>query len=916
MKSKFVVAGNYAMKADFVTSRLNEGDYDENYEELNNNYKPIGAAVDVVMKKYDVHISWYKKCDDSAVSGEPYTTPCEYDATYHGLTAKGKGINDAEMGIETAGVFSAKDAGSYTASVSKIKTGTDTVMVDGTEYKFDYELNYTLSNSKLEWAIDRRPITVTVGEGNFLSKIYDGNAAFAFDADGYTKSFIADKQNENVVNINVTYLTKYSAFANSHFGYYINNVMAVDKNDVFMPISMISADKVNVTAQSATVFFGNLSMTVNSNGIYNYVIESVADGKIHSNKTGEGDIITPRDVDMRFYNLSHIYNGETFIHEFTYADGINGGVPFKDEYGFTLFMFYNEDVPMKLVQGNNIVGAISIGGNINAGAYKYVVEIKVVDAETDGAENYNITIPNLDDVGYTIEQREIAVNYSALLQSRQSPFTDVGVEIDLEKSSSEPLNKDLIVAGSGGAALSALNALLARDSFALSVSNDWKEGTYDAYTRINGATCLVGETTESALTVFISSNNYKIAAPVLQITYLKIENAEEFKFLINNLDDLLHLDSDSFGLGEARDETGYGSVPTFTQTADIDGVVDGSYTVMPSIRYFRGNYEGQNHFIKSIVSPQNADAQTEDKYYAGFFARITEGSVSNLTLADIQVYGFNNISAAGGFAGLVSADVAVNNVTLNASVYVRVSSDGEAPVNIGGFVGSAENANIDTVYIGVKLSVVNVGSALLNVGGMAGKIDCGRYQSISVFADISVNSQYEGSYFGGIAGYVTGDELTIQEYRYLASSIYLNDGVSAVLCDKAFGSGVADEITGDSYDAFMASADSMKNIITSYMIRAYLLPTGADGTAENPIQITNYRQIPLIIAYPYMNFKLIGEIRSPLKMTTYNRGFYGTINIDDGSIRSYHAENTSDIPLTDAIKKNVVVITVGKKEDA
>ncbi len=909
LKSQFVIAGNYSMTASFTAADENE------YQKLKNNYELSGQTVSVTMKKYVVEILWYKNpLHHPGEEKLPYdnTNPCIYDATTHGLIAEGYGVNPTvPMKINTSGTFEAVDAGYYNANVSSIVTGEEKVTINETVYGFDYDLNYTLTNTNMRWRIAPRPITISAADDNFLSKIYDGSAVFQYNANGYVKGFVADASNDSVGNVQIMYTTDNSAYDNSHFTYFINNVMAVDKDKVFLPITSITADMVNVNATNATVALGGLVMDRNSNGIYNYEINSVSDGIIQTN----ANVITPRSVEMRFQDLSHVYNGQTYSHEFTYAESINGGLQFNQKYGYTLFLFYNESsVRMQLVDGNYLTGSVSIGGNVNAGEYSYVIsDLKVVDAETNGAENYTITISNLDTALYTIEKRHIAVNYSNLLQSRQLAFVDVSAELDISNSDIT----DLIV-GEGENALTALNDLVkVKDGLTISIDNSWKSDTYNAYTRITGNVVLVGEDSDSPLTVFLNSGNYEVDAPVLQITYLQIESASEYKFFINNLDDLLHLDGDCYGLAAVRGESDI--LPTFTQTADIDGLVNGGHAVMPSIRNFRGHYVGDNHSIRNMTIAKIANSSA-DSAYTGFFARITQGSVENLTLINVHVYASSGVSSAGVFAGLIDESVTISNVTVEGTIYADADYGmGEGGVKVGGFVGTALGANVTTANVAVKMTVVNSSSDRLYVGGFAGIIDGGSYENVFIFADVSVSYKTAptlNAYFGGIAGYVTGDENTVSNYRYLTSSVYVNDGESAILYDKAFGNDVTFNTQNSSvYDEFIAADDTLTEMISTYMIRGNLLPSGANGTAANPVTLTNFRQIALILAYPYMHFNVANDIRSPLSITTYHRGFYGVITYTNGGMRSDHPSNTSDIPLTDAVINSTQTVVIGKKED-
>ncbi|MCM1306590.1 MAG: InlB B-repeat-containing protein [Firmicutes bacterium] len=904
LKKQFVVAGKYSMSASFSAANDNE------YQKLNNNYKLSGQTVDVTMKKYVVQINWYVSPDfHNEQEKIPYNpeSPCVYSAEYHGVYAEGIGIGGVVMEINTAGTFSAIDAASYNARVSSIKDGVDKVEVDEQTYELSYNLNYTLDNTALTWKIAPRPITITVADGNFLSKIYDGSAVFSFNANGYLKSFVVDAQNEKVVNVEVTYKTLRSAYADSHFTYFINNVVAVDKDKVFLPISSITANAVNVRATFATVVFDTLQMERNSQGEYNYTITSASDGIIQTND----DVITPCDVEMRMQDLSHVYNGETYSHEFTYAEGINSGLKFNEVYGYNLFLFYNVNKQrMQLVNGNHVVGSVNIGGNVNAGEYGYVVNIKVVDAESDGAENYNVTITNLDTAKYTVEQRKIGVTYSDLLQSLQSAFKDVTAELAIENSDFTDIQD-----------ADALTALIQKDGLQITLSNAWTSATYNAYTLVKGAVAYADETPTEPLTVIVNNRNYTVDAPILQITYLQIKNAQKFEFYINNLADLMHLDADNYGLNEMRGE--FDPAPTYTQTADIDGLVGGSYTVMPAIRNFRGYYLGDGHSIRNITISQISDSDSEDSAYAGFFARITEGGVEKLTFEGISVYASSGVGYIGGFAGLIDG-ATIKEIDFNGTIYAYVDYVLGGSMNevlVGGFVGGVWNAKVSKVNVAVKLNVNNVSSDRLCIGGFAGLIEGGDYQDVSVFADVSTiyKSAPKSAYFGGIAGYVHGDELVIANYRYLSSSVYVYDGASANLYGNAFGNDVTFETAaGTLYDSFIAVNDGLTALINDNMIRDYLLPVGANGTAANPVEITNFRQISLILAYPYMNFKVTRLVRTPLYIPTYHRGFYGAIIYEgEGSkLRSDHSDSTSDTPLTDAaIAQSGQNVTIRKKEE-
>ena len=841
-----------------------------------------GYEVSVEMKKFIVSIQWHYLTNHAGGDPEVYDPddPCVYDKTTHGVTAIGLGLNDVEMTIDTSGDFTAVNAGNYTALVDSIHEGTDALVLNATTYYLSYSLNYMLSDARLDWSIARRPVTLTLDPSSALSKIYDGNNTFQFESPDVEY----DDQPDGTVDITWTYdlseTNEKEAAYSSIVIYTIDNVISSDRNGISLPIISITAAIENVAVTSATIIFD--AEVLDSN----YTVTSDLSGIIINNE----HLITPRAIRLVFdENASHVYNGETFSLSYSYSDGIYAGLD-----GLFGLQTPSGSPVSSLIGTNRIVGTANIGGETDAD--EYTISVSFTTKDVNNVTNYDVTVPT---AYYEIAPRELSINYTNLLQSLQQSFSAVGYSVNYAASDLTDLDWD----GMSNDPVANLTGLISTDGFSLTIGTSWMSDEYDGYTMI------VGSEASPDLPVTGSSANYLVNYPVLQITYLPISSA--YSFTINNLNDLKHLDSDNAGLANAYENYNVGVTPTYTQTDDISGLVDGGYTVLPAIRSLRGYYVGGNHSISHV----NVLPNTEET--VGFFTRITEGSVTNLKLYDISVYSTGSAYAVGGFAGVIDEGVTVTNVTLNVRMlaYADYTDVRNTPVTIGGFVGYSEGTLSSITVVG-RVDVYAVSFDELYYGGVIGYAAGGTATTVASFVDSSVESEVSlstGFYHGGIVGGMTEDwEEGLSSYKYLAYSNYKHDGSSnpssASVRNSAFGT-IAETTYGQDFDTLYADA-TIQGILDAYVIRSYLFATGCDGTTEHPIIMTNYRQIPLLLAYPYMAFRVNEPIYSPIPYATQKRGFYGTITYATG--KEIQANIPSNVNLFDAAKSSNIVV---KKED-
>ena len=665
--------------------------------------------------------------------------------------------------------------------------------------------------------------------------------------------------------------------------YTIDNIISSDRNGISLPIISITAAIENVAVTSATIIFD--AEVLDSN----YIVTSDLSGIIINNE----HLITPRAIRLVFdENASHVYNGETFSLSYSYSDGIYTGLD-----GLFGLQTPSGSPVSSLIGTNRIVGTANISGETDAD--EYTISVSFTTKDNNNVTNYNMTVPAAT---YEIKQRELSISYTNTLQSLNGgAYSNIGYSIVHANSDLTDLDWD----GMGVNPETNLATLIANDSFSISIGSAWKSAPYapyEEYTRI------VGASNSSSMPVTKTSENYIINYPVLQITYLQITDAASYYFTVSSLADLLHLDSDNAGLKETYDDYEIGVLPRYTQTADIEGLVNGSYTVMPSIRSLRGQYVGGNHSISHVsIIPNTENA-------VGFFAKVVEGSVENLKLYDIGVYSTGAAISIGGFAGEIASGVTVTNVTLHVNMLAYANS-GIGTISIGGFAGKSAGTLSSITVVG-KANVYVIAFDSLYYGGVIGYANGGTATTISSFVDSSVVSEVSLStkfYHGGIVGGMEEDwEEGLTSYKYLAYSNYQHDGsiapTSANLRNSAFGT-IAETDYGQNFDTLYADV-TIKALLDTYVIRSYLFATGCNGTTAAPIVITNYRQIPLLLAYPYMTFYVSESIYSPIPWTTQKRGFYGTITYATG--KEIQANVPSNVNLYDAIRTTNIVI---QKED-
>ncbi len=879
LKTIFAVAGNYEFTASFDETNAE-------YEKLRNNYSLTNHVVNVEMKKYTVSIEWYYDCSHGQNVVYNPDEPCVYDATTHGVKAVGIGLLGATMPIKASeqSVFSAVNAGMYVAAISEIEeVNPDVVTINGVAYSLKYNLNYRLTDNTCRWSIAKRPISVSIDSSSVLKKYYDGKASFP-KADVPEITF-SETSEDNTVSIIIKYALTAASPSESFIIYRLTNVIESDKSIINLPITEIIANKSNVLATSATIIFGALDI---DSEYSNYTFDSDVSGIILQAE----DLICPLPITVMLKNKSHVYNGKTFAKSF------NEELDLSAIDLFELLNGVNGNKIAELVKGNKVVGNVSIGGYVDAGKYTLTFT-DITSYDGDNATNYDFTVT---DAEYEITRRKIAIKYGGLLQSLKQTFVDVTATVVPAESDLSDIDFDLSDMTTAEK-VAALEALLSADSFSVSVTNSWKNSSFYKYARIVG-----GE--NAGLDVTSANDNYVFDQPVLQITFIKVIDDSTYAFAVENADDIKNLDADSVGLTQTRNDYGVGVIPSYVQQNDVDGVISGAYSSITSVKDFYGNYDGNGYFIRGFNVLQIRDELSDDRFYFGFFARITEGTIQNVNFADVNGYVSGDVTSTGLLAGYVGPSVTVSNVRFYGTLFADINrADGNIAA-VGGVIGQTEGCSVSNVDSAIKVTVRASGQSVIHFGGFAGQAVNGDYANVRAFTDASVFYAAASSLYGGIFGSKSGESISATGISYLSSSLYVYDGENASLRNSAYGN-VTDTTGEKTYSDFKSFANADKTV--NLMVRDYLLPANNDGTDSSPVEITSFRQISLITAYPYMSFKIVKSVTTPIKITTCHRGFYGKLTYADGAtLYASHPYNTSDVNLIDAAR-DVTVIFIRKE---
>ena len=736
LRAYFVVAGVYDLTVRF------ESDADEMWN--NNNYNLINEAEVVEMYKFAVDLKWYYDCDGK--DGEEYDeyNLCVYDKKTHAVRAVGLGLPDAsgirrEMALvlDNTSVFSAINAGNYTARVSAIgQNEADTVTINGVDYELPYEMNYQVpSNLVLEWKIQKRPIGLTLDmENSYLVKKYDGTTVFTPISQN-TQTSVEGGNNT------ITKIMSYNISEENYSGtpniivYKLTNIITEDADIVSIAIRSIYANKRNVLAENAVIVFGDLVFNDDS---ANYYIDGDTTGL-----TFFGNVIEPLRVTATVAkNLGHVYNGKTYEKTVVFSDEIYQVADIGAISLGNISELYSDRSGGNVTVTNRFIVSYDIGGAIYAGSYdiNFAVNLDIVDG--DGAHNYAFldedgNVIGRDESGnllktsvlaqgrqYTIAQRRLDVTYGNLLQSFNDARVNVSASVNLAACDLSDMEwgiegyEEMSEEERIRAKITALGNLLIADGIASSISGDivsiddkinnsvWKAATFREYINITA-----NETEDGNGNKYLTTDlgehggNYNPGDnPILQLTFLSVRDVENCVFNVSSMDDVANLRGDYLGMKNAYENLGIGGIPKYVQINDISGLADGAYYVLNVSAgwTFEGVYDGGGYSISDfVISAQNTD-------YAGIFGRMKDAVISDLSILRVNL-AMSNVRFAGVLAGLAE-NTTISNVLVSATVSVKETEETYDTLYFGMLVGKAVDSAITGCgtagYIDAQANVV------------------------------------------------------------------------------------------------------------------------------------------------------------------------------------------------------------------
>lgn len=872
LSDRFVLAGDYTLTVSFAPDQ----EWEANDYKLNDSDITRMATI----QKFVVELKWYFGCCEHL--GEEYSEGdiCVYNKREHIIIASGLGLAGVEMDLETSGNFKGINAGEYTATVSKVKDGTDNVVVDGVSYEIPYNLNYvTPTDVVKKWTIDKRPITIALDiVESYVSKKYDGSKLFTF-ADSIN---IAKTTTDGIVFKTYTYsLTNenYDGIANK-IVYKIGNIVEGDGDVLDLYIESITANEASTNATGVHVIFKELTFNhvTTVDVTENYWFAGDTSG-LAMERT-DGKLIQPRRLSASVNgNAGHIYNGLTFDKTFVYADGCSST---EKLYCIGVRSVETDLGLSTLIEGNCYIGNLNMGGCKDIGIYTVNASIEIVDG--NGVHNYVFVDSkgNIIDRGaefnidctnkYSITARKLALTYDNLLQSYRAPV-DVTAVIDLEKCELTDLEwgvvgfDELDATAQHNALIERLESILVENDMATGdsgwtsnviINNRWNNsdylGTLTAYTSIIMNQDMIGD--DLLLSFGNLSGNFVVPTnPTLKLTYIKYNKSENV-FDVYDATDILNLANDATNLQRV------GITPEYRQQNNISMVMNGSLNIIWRQKsfVFNGTYDGCGNTISDLMILSTANG--------GLFGQLDGATVKRLNIERVNAI---SESDKGGIIASKAVNSTIEDVTVS-GIYTVNSPDSD--VKVGFVVGETSNTVIKGV---VAVGYLNVYAKNATVGGIVGEYSSNNDDAENNVSFVDTKVVLSGSNYNVGPLYGTNDGTFDGTYLNNSVAVYLSNGTSQFV--NGTDSSALD------YGGFKESTDE-------YVKKAYSLVKGElmrnfsllPNTSDN-LTIGNYRQLALLSAYGWLDATLISDIYIPYETTTAYMlidSYYGNFTAANG----------------------------------
>ncbi len=251
-----------------------------------------------------------------------------------------------------------------------------------------------------------------------------------------------------------------------------------------------------------------------------------------------------------------------------------------------------------------------------------------------------------------------------------------------------------------------------------------------------------------------------------------------------------------------------------------------------SSKSFKGSFNGNGYTISNMTI-------NRDEYYTGLFGYVNTGaSIENVRIKDCNITG--NKTHVGGLVGynnggkiskvVVSGKIDNKFIATNSGAYV------------GGLIGySGNEGTIDNCY-----SQVNITTEGRYIGGLVGYLNSGTITNCYSIGKVTGSSNI-GGLVGGSGGTITNSYWT-KETSGVEKSSYGESVLLSALTQKEFYQDKWDfnsvweieEGKTTPYLKGMGDAEEIKTALEGYEIMKGI------GTASNPYQITNVKQLSLI----------------------------------------------------------------------
>lgn len=283
----------------------------------------------------------------------------------------------------------------------------------------------------------------------------------------------------------------------------------------------------------------------------------------------------------------------------------------------------------------------------------------------------------------------------------------------------------------------------------------------------------------------------------------------------------------------------------------------GEYASLLTSSSFVGGYDGGNFTLNL------SGILTSKSTYLGLF-NILGGKVRNLTIKGLNLRSINTGQVIiGGITGLMLPGAEISNVHIGGIITVEEAEDAIA----GSVVGIADNGKINNVVSAIAINILSSKRSL--IGGLVAEVRGATNMSSIIFtSNLNINSTV-ASKFGRFIGRGLSGAIEVGAIRLINDDLYVNNVRKKENKGTLFDSAVHEEFLS----LTETSRERVKTTTTIFAIGEYSMTmerhlarisnfglTQGLGTAENPYQIKNYKDLLAIANNMNAYFVLANDI--------------------------------------------------------